>query len=245
MGQLAPTENDIETALRGFALAVLPAGIEVFRAQENRVPEPASNNFMLFTPIRRRRLATNRDEYVDCAFTASIADNVLTVSAVAFGTIILGRTLLGVGITANTKILAQLSGTPGGIGTYQLDLGDQTVSSEKMAAGVVDMVAATELCYQLDFHGPAGGDNAQMFSTTFRDLWGVDFFTRNYPDVAEPLHADEPRQMPFINAEQQYEDRWTLEATLQADQVYEVTQEFADQVQIARKPVDIIYPAAA
>jgi hypothetical protein len=61
--------------------------------------------------------------------TGSIADNVLTVTAVASGTLVVGGTLSGTGVATGTQIVAQLSGTPGGIGTYSVNIGEQTVSS--------------------------------------------------------------------------------------------------------------------
>lgn len=61
--------------------------------------------------------------------TGSIADNVLTVTAVGSGTVYPGTTITGTGIAANTQIVSQLTGTPGGIGTYLLNVGEQTVAS--------------------------------------------------------------------------------------------------------------------
>lgn len=61
--------------------------------------------------------------------TGSIADNVLTVTAVGSGTLYPGGQLTGSGVAANTEIVSQLSGTPGGIGTYLLNVGEQTVAS--------------------------------------------------------------------------------------------------------------------
>ena len=49
--------------------------------------------------------------------TGSISGNVLTVTAVASGTIVNGAAISGTGVTATT-ITGQLSGTTGGIGTY-------------------------------------------------------------------------------------------------------------------------------
>ena len=37
----------------------MPAGVEIVIAQNNRVPEPATDNFVLLTALGRRRLATN------------------------------------------------------------------------------------------------------------------------------------------------------------------------------------------
>ena len=60
--------------------------------------------------------------------TGSIAGQVLTVTAVGSGTLVPGGTLSGTGVTAGTQIVSQISGTPGGIGTYYVSI-QQTVAS--------------------------------------------------------------------------------------------------------------------
>ena len=73
-----PSQSGIQTVLRGFLLQILPAGVEVISAQDNRVPEPAGD-FVTMTVSRRGRLSTNVDTYQDCAFEASIADTVMAL----------------------------------------------------------------------------------------------------------------------------------------------------------------------
>jgi hypothetical protein len=52
------------------------------------------------------------------ALTGGIQGNVLTATAVATGPVVPGTTIAGTGIPAGTQIISQLSGTPGGVGTY-------------------------------------------------------------------------------------------------------------------------------
>lgn len=52
-------------ALRSFLLAVLPPGVEVVQAQDNRVPEPAADDFVVMTLMSRDRLALNVATYRD------------------------------------------------------------------------------------------------------------------------------------------------------------------------------------
>jgi len=59
--------------------------------------------------------------------TGSIATTVLTVTAVTSGALVAGQVLTGAGVTAGTRIVAQLTGTTGSIGTY-------TVSASQTAA---------------------------------------------------------------------------------------------------------------
>jgi len=61
--------------------------------------------------------------------TGSIAGNVLTVTAVGSGVLVPGGVLSGTNIATGTKIVSQLSGTPGGIGTYSVTPAEQTVAS--------------------------------------------------------------------------------------------------------------------
>jgi hypothetical protein len=57
--------SDTISALRSFLLSVLPAGVEVIRAQDNQVPQPAAADFVVMTIIGRARLATNTVTYAD------------------------------------------------------------------------------------------------------------------------------------------------------------------------------------
>ncbi len=61
--------------------------------------------------------------------TGSIAGDVLTVTAVGSGTLVAGGQLSGTGVAPNTAVVNQLTGTPGGIGTYTVNIGEQTVAS--------------------------------------------------------------------------------------------------------------------
>jgi hypothetical protein len=61
--------------------------------------------------------------------TGSISGDVLTVTAVGSGTLVAGGILSGTGVAAGTAIESQLTGTPGGIGTYLVSIPEQTVAS--------------------------------------------------------------------------------------------------------------------
>lgn len=70
------------------------------------------------------------------AITASIAGDVMTVSAVASGKLYAGQTIAGAGVVAGTSILRQISGISGGAGTYQVSEA-QTVASVGMTTTLV------------------------------------------------------------------------------------------------------------
>jgi hypothetical protein len=70
------------------------------------------------------------------AITASIAGTVLTVTAIASGVLQAGQALAGaLPLVDGTAIVAQLTGTPGGLGTYRLNR-EQTVPSQAMTTAL-------------------------------------------------------------------------------------------------------------
>lgn len=158
------TDSAVLTALRAFLLTVLPTGVEVIQAQDNRVPEPTVGDFVTMTPTSRVRLATNEEIWDP--------ENVDPVEI------------------ANT--------------------------------------APTQLCVQLDVHGPVSADNSQVISTTFRSMYGVDAF----PAGIKPLYCDDPVQMPFLNAERAYENRWVIKVYIQANPTVSTPMQFADTVAV-------------
>lgn len=98
-----------------------------------------------------------------------------------------------------------------------------------------------KMSVQLDFHGPDGADNATLFTTLFRDEYAVEAFDASGLEVA-PLVVEDPRQMPFINAEQQVEWRWIVNTTIQCNPTVSVDQEFADALVVGLIEVDAFYP---
>jgi len=77
--------------------------------------------------------------------TASLADDVLTVTAVGSGTVVPGATISGTGIATGTKIVSQVTGTAGGVGTYLTDVGDQSAASTTVSGtyGILTIGTAT------------------------------------------------------------------------------------------------------
>lgn len=61
--------------------------------------------------------------------TGSISGNVLDVTAVGSGTVYPGTTISGTDVASGTQIVEQLSGTPGGIGTYSVSIPEQNAAS--------------------------------------------------------------------------------------------------------------------
>jgi hypothetical protein len=242
---VTPTQEQIQEALVAFLQSVLPSAVEVIEGQDNRVPEPEVTEYVLFTTVNRPRLSTNVDDYTDTFFTASITGTVMTVSDVDEGDILDGATVFGVGVAANTKVVfPQVSGTPGGAGVYNVSV-SQTVSSETMASGQLTATQNTEIVVQLDCHSATvtgSADYAQTISTMLRDDYAVQNFAESGFAVF-PLYADDPKQMPFINDQNQWETRWIVMAHLQANQTISgISQQFAAALKVQTISVDAAYP---
>ena len=110
-----------------------------------------------------------------------------------------------------------------------------------VATGSRSITEPTQITIQLDIHGPQGGEVAQVVTSVFRDGYGVDALQAVNPAIT-PLYADDPKQMPFVNGEQQYEDRWVVNVVLQVNAVVAVFQDFAGSLNVGLRPVEVYYP---
>ena len=100
---------------------------------------------------------------------------------------------------------------------------------------------------QLDFCGSvsSGAQNAALVAARLlRDDWGYQAFLAtgiavNMVDVGDPKNTN------FINDQNQFEDRWTLEFTGEFDPSITVTQDFASALNVELIEVDTTYPPGA
>lgn len=111
------------------------------------------------------------------SFTGSIATTTLTVSAISAGTIYPSMQISGTGVTAGTRIVAQLTGTAGGTGTYTVSA-SQTVSSTTITGDLPSKVQVSQDgLYNVQF-------SAQFINTT-NDVQDINiWFRKNGTDVA-------------------------------------------------------------
>lgn len=173
-------ESDVFTALRTFLLGILPAGVEVVKAQDNGVAEPTGPDFVTMNAITMPRLATNVDTYTDP-------------------------------------------------GTGQ---------------GTRNSLASMAMHVQLDVHGPNSADNTAIIATLFRDDYGCVAFASVNSQI-QPLYCEEPKQMQFINGENQFEQRWIIDAAIQYNPITQTPQDFADTVTVNTTSVQAAYPPGA
>jgi len=235
------TEAQVREALRAFILGILPAGVEVVRSQDNRVPMPFGADFVVMTPLGRSRLSTNVTSYQDNEVVGSIAGTTLTVTAVAYGALSVGLVLIDKAETVQpgTVITGQLSGSAGGTGTYSVSP-SQTVAATTLYAGSRDDLVPLEYRAQLDVYGPSAFQHATAIETLFRSDRGIERMQALGFEVT-PLYSGEVRQAPFIDAEREYEDRWILEVAAQLNPIVGTWQQFAEELEVdVRLPADLI-----
>jgi hypothetical protein len=239
----------ILAALRGFLIQVLPPGTAVFPARINRIPEPQGADFVMMNVFRFERLRTNVDTYQDCSFVGSIDGETMTVTEVRQGTILAGAMVFGIGVTVGTQVVSQSSGITGAGGTYLVSQPSQEVGPAVLASGAKLLEQGARCVVQLDFHSANdsdAADMAQLVATLFRDEYAVDWFAAESPNYGEyrvaPLFADDPRSMPWVNENQQYEWRYVVECHLQVNQVAVVPQQFMDVVTVVPKSVYAQFP---
>lgn len=97
--------------------------------------------------------------------------------------------------------------------------------------GFRKVIEKSMLSVQIDVYGDNSENNAQIISSLLRDTYGADAFRDIGYDVT-PLYSDDPKQIPFVNESNQYEDRWTFDAQLQLNPVVSVAQQFSDHATI-------------
>jgi hypothetical protein len=167
------TEVAIRTALRAYALSLLPAGVQVVKGRDNGVPMPVGPFAMLgsarITPWR-----TNVDS---------------------------------INTTTQTKSIS---------------------------------VGAT-YTFQCDVYGSGAADNAVMLAMAFRD----DYPSQFMPAGADAMYASDPLQIPFVDAEDNYEERWVIDLTVGYNPIIAIQSQSALDVDIVLSNVDIEYPRAA
>lgn len=246
---VTPNQSQVLQCLRTFLLSVLASGVEVVKGQDVRVPEPAGADFVVMTPIRQSRLATNTDTYVDAVFTGSTLGTVMTISDVQYGAALkVGSVIFGVGVASGTTITSFGTGT-GGVGTYNIN-NSQNIASETLAAGTQEVLFENEMVIQIDVHGPNSTDNVAIIAGMFRDEYACEQFadvlvSLGFSDnqVVSPLYCDDAMQRPFLNENDQIEYRWSVDAHIQANQtIVNIPQQFAAAFQVQLIEVDAAYP---
>ena len=221
--------------VRTVLLGLLPPGIEVIRAYGNRAPEPIGPDFCVLSPPHiRERLSTNRDADLDLRVAGHITGSTLVVED-GFA-LQVGYPLYGPHVAPGSRIVAA-----GPLPNEYTVAPPQTVpAGTTVYVGRHAMLQAADLVMQCDVHGPNSSINATAISVAWRDDAGYQLVrAASGPLEMAPLYADDPRMVPFQNAESQWEDRWIVDLHLQGNVIVTLGQEFADVVVIGMFPVDL------
>lgn len=95
--------------------------------------------------------------------------------------------------------------------------------------GVVNpftLTGPTRIDIQIDFYGPRAGDYAKALNTVYR----TSYATAQFPANIKPLYCSDAHQSPLTTAEQQYETRWTVTASVQYNPVVTVPMQSANKL---------------
>lgn len=178
------------------------------------------------------------------SFTASIDGTILTVSAVASGTVGVCQALLGDGIPANTMITQPISGT-GGAGTYRISA-PLTILSESMQ-GIPQAMIHTEIqqyesIFQLN--ALATQDPADANAITASDYLNyARYILQSSPTIAAlessgvGIYKISPIRNPYF-----HDDRDLWEANPNFDFVLTHKQVIVSQTPILQSETFDIYP---
>ena len=97
-----------------------------------------------------------------------------------------------------------------------------------------NILTPTNYAMQLDFYGPSSQTWAMQTQSLFRD----EYATAIFPSNIQPLYADNPVQIPLIDGEDQYEQRWKITASLQYNPILSTSQQSMLAVDIELAPID-------
>lgn len=163
---IAPTQDDVITALRSFLIDRLPEGFDAIAGIENRVSEPSAPNFAVVTLIRTERQSTNLDSPQDVKFTGGISPGtatfegsiakgplepgempygLLTVSAISAGPIVKGALVAGSGLLDGTFVTDQVSGGAGAEGVYRVSRAQEVLSGDLTCSYGIMTVSAVQM----------------------------------------------------------------------------------------------------
>lgn len=115
------------------------------------------------------------------------------------------------------------------------EIGQDTGQPATSAMGYTEVRQAD---IQVDIYGPGAGDRAVALETTFSSSYAYSKIKAINEKVA-PLYSTAAIQAPMIDAEQQWQERWTITVSLQVHIVVSFPQDYFDSADITLEPVDL------
>lgn len=118
------------------------------------------------------------------------------------------------------------------------EINKDTGSQSTSAIGFTEVRQAD---IQVDIYGVSAGDRAIALETLFRTGYAYDAIKALDTRVA-PLYSTEAIQAPMINAENQWQERFTLTVSLQVHITIDVPQDYFDAVNFTIEQADKATP---
>jgi hypothetical protein len=95
-----------------------------------------------------------------------------------------------------------------------------------------------DVSLQIDCYGPSSADWAAALASLWRDQYGCSALGPS----CQPLYADNARMIPLIDSEEQYEERWSIDAHLQWNPDTTLAQQYANVAEVTLVNVQEAYP---
>lgn len=105
------------------------------------------------------------------------------------------------------------------------DLETPTVTMDNVNQ-ILSVITPGRIDIQIDFYGSSAGDQCKAVKTFFRTNYAADQFSNINPSIV-PLYCSDGIQAPLVSAEMQWEQRWTMTASLQYNPQVTVAQQSA------------------
>ena len=102
----------------------------------------------------------------------------------------------------------------------------ETPTVGSVVGGQSTITGPQRLDIQMDFYGPLAGNQSAAIAAIFR----TGYACSQFPDGIAPLYCSDARQSPLTTGEEQYEQRWTMTASLQYNPAVTLPQQFATQL---------------
>ena len=100
------------------------------------------------------------------------------------------------------------------------------------------MIQKQQIDVQVDFYGWAVSDIALAFMGSIRTIWG----SYNHASWLALLYCSDIIKSPIINAEEQYEQRWTVTVSMQYNVTMTLPQETFNTTGVVESiPADIVF----
>ncbi|AOA59926.1 phage neck terminator protein [Acinetobacter larvae] len=100
---------------------------------------------------------------------------------------------------------------------------DQAASYYQEEEGTAYVQNSVEVMLQLDFYGDWAASRARQIANFWRSE-----YTTSALNTCQPLYSKQPVRLPFVNEQNQNEQRWLLEVYLQYNPEFKQDQAFLD-----------------